>query len=253
MRRNRRKRHVNPNRRHDQQKTDREQHAGPEDTPQPAHVDPPALGQQNCACHKENKWVEWGLHTLEVLALTAAAVVGLLAIRASSKDAEEQRILMQGQLDAMQGQINEMRAEQRPNLWVTSDLGAPHLVTRGADVDHAQVVWTVQLTNYGKGFVARGSWHTYIRVSNREFVRSLGQPDDVEIGPVAPSQVITTSVVSSEVSRPRSGVFSDAIGDVQIKLVIDYWDTTGNKYKSIICLGATNAKSIGFCPGGVIQ
>jgi hypothetical protein len=53
---------------------------------------------------------------MEVIGLWTAAVVGLLAIYYSTRDAGEQVKMMRGQLKAMSGQLDEMQQEGRP--WV---------------------------------------------------------------------------------------------------------------------------------------
>jgi hypothetical protein len=53
---------------------------------------------------------------MEVIGLWTAAVVGLLAIYYSTRDAGEQVRTMRGQLKAMSGQLDEMQQEGRP--WV---------------------------------------------------------------------------------------------------------------------------------------
>jgi hypothetical protein len=77
---------------------------------------------------REHLW-----HRREVYGLWAAAIVGVVAITVSSIDSHDQKAVLQGQL-------NEMRAEQRPNLWVESDLGAPTFVAAGG-----QIIWTIPL------------------------------------------------------------------------------------------------------------
>jgi hypothetical protein len=53
---------------------------------------------------------------MEVIGLWTAAVVGLLAIYYSTRDAREQVETMRGQLRTMSGQLDEMQQEGRP--WV---------------------------------------------------------------------------------------------------------------------------------------
>ncbi len=50
----------------------------------------------------------------EVIGLWAAAFVGVAAVCIGSRDANQQRKVMHDQLTTMQGQLNEMRSEQRP-------------------------------------------------------------------------------------------------------------------------------------------
>ena len=149
----------------------------------------------------------------------------------------------------MQGQLNEMRAEQRPNLWVASDLGAPTFVAAGG-----QIIWTIHLTNYGKNFVVRGTIHKFMLLGDSGFTPSYGEPKDVLISPVAPGQVITYTVVSPPgVTSERLGSLLATSGGIQIKLVMEYQDLAGSLYRSTVHLTRTNAGSIAFGPENRIE
>jgi hypothetical protein len=174
---------------------------------------------------------------LEVFGLWAAAIVGLIAIHASTSDSRDQRVLMQAQ-------IAEMRAEQRPILWVKSDLGAPVYYE-----NVHQIIWTVHLTNYGKNMVSDGAAHTSMLLDGLESAPE-GKPDRTDVGPVAPSQDITISVVSGPgISAEQWNSLLTRTGGIRIKLAIEFGELSGARFRSIICLARTNAGSISFCPG----
>jgi hypothetical protein len=183
------------------------------------------------------------LRFVEVSALWAAAVVGVVAILVSSVDSKEKMQVIQGQLD-------EMRSQQRPVLWVISRLGAPTYIPN--DLGKGRLVWTVHLTNYGKNIVAGGTLRAYMRLGNEEFAPSFGEPNAGEpLSPVAPGQEITYSVVS------RPGITKDDIASfrrdeatAQIKLLADYSDLAGAGHRTEICLSLSNGDSAAFCATG---
>lgn len=182
---------------------------------------------------RDHRW-----HKREVYGLWAAAVVGIAAIVASSIDSHHQK-------EVMQKQLEEMRVEQRPNLWVLSDLSAPEYVPIGG-----QIIWTVRLTNYGKSFVAKGTVDKYILIGHGAFIptyREKSDPSMDQLTPIAPGQVVTETVVSPPGVTPEQ--FSSLLattGGIQIKLVMEYQDLAGERYSSIVHLSRTNAGSIAF-------
>lgn len=142
-----------------------------------------------------------------------------------------------------------MRVEQRPNLWVVSDLGTPAFVA--AD---GQIIWTIRLTNHGKSFVSRGNVHDFMLLGDSGITSSYGEPKDVQTSPVAPGQVITYTIISPPgVTSQRLGSLLATSGGIQVKLVLEYQDLAGTRYRSTVHLTRTNAGSIAFGPESRIE
>jgi hypothetical protein len=150
----------------------------------------------------------------------------------------------------MRDQLDEMQAEQRPNLWFGGNLGSPQLLETAPG--SGQILWTVHLTNYGKTFVAGGTMHKEIKIGNGTFEPSYKEPEaGAAIGPTAPNQDIFVTVVS----RPgiTATYYNSALltrEGIQVKLVADYHDLGSKQFQSSMCLKRTNAGSIAFCPVG---
>jgi hypothetical protein len=220
---------------------------------------------------KPKYWTRWRAElNSDRIALWVAAAVGAYAIHSSTSDSElarqemvdqvkamrdqagkmgDQVKAMNDQATAMKQQLAEMQAEQRPNLWVTSNLGAPEY---GAASQ--QVVWTVHLTNYGKNFVAKGTIHKFMLLGHGNFVTSYGEPANEQITPVAPGQEIIFSVISRPiVTADQLKTFLGITGGIQIKLVAEYEDLAGGHYRSTMCVLRTNAGSIAFCKESRIE
>jgi hypothetical protein len=169
----------------------------------------------------------------------ALVVVGIVAA-----------IVSYSQWRSMRDQLDEMQAEQRPNLWFGSNLGSPQFLETAPG--SGQILWTVHLTNYGKAFVAGGTLRKGIKIGNGAFHPSYKEPEaGAAIGPTAPDQEIFVTVVS----RPglAASYYNSALmtnDGIQVKLVADYHDLGSKQFQSSMCLKRTNAGSIAFCPVG---
>jgi hypothetical protein len=110
---------------------------------------------------------------LAVATLILAAIAGLQAWILATTDAstrEAARAAVKSATtaeDALKSARENFRAEQRPIIWLTNDLGAPQFVPNPKKADGTgQIVWDWRLTNYGKTPAVHITFHHFMRIDN---------------------------------------------------------------------------------------
>jgi hypothetical protein len=152
------------------------------------------------------------------------------------------------QLGVMQDQLNEARDEQRPIVWAGKNLGTPELITNPKGT--GQVVWDLHYTNDGKGFVASGTYQSFMRLGNGEFEQSYGQRGSNPMPPVAPTDDQFITVISPQRSPEELAVISRMERGFSIRVKFIYFELNGRRHETEICLTKLLSGAIQFCPGG---
>jgi hypothetical protein len=101
---------------------------------------------------------------------------------------------------AIQGQLDVMKADQRPLMWITDAEAAPQFHD-----DTGQISWSFAFNNIGRSMAYNVVWTTYIKIGNEPFQkgRSGNSINAVELLPAKPTEVppLTTT-------RPYGTIFS---------------------------------------------
>ena len=156
------------------------------------------------------------------------------------------------QLKIMQGQLEEMRDEQMPIIWVGKNLGTPEFY-RNEKTGMIQVLWSFHFTNDGKGFVTHGTHETFIRVGTGEFVKSYGQPDINRLTPIAPTDDQFLTVISAPMSPDYVDSISKTERAFSIMAKFTYFGADDKPHETAICLTKLLAGAIQFCDGGYVK
>jgi hypothetical protein len=145
------------------------------------------------------------------------------------------------------GQLNEMRSEQRPVLWTGGNLGTPLLYTNPQN-GQGQVYWTVHFTNYGRGFASSGTAQTFIKLGDAPFEKSYGQPNFSVLSPVAPNQDMFLTVISKPGTAPDDfAALSKREDAFSVKFEIRYLDLAGTTFETGFCLIKLLSGAIKYC------
>ena len=172
--------------------------------------------------------------------LWTAAIVGLIAVFVASHDSEKQRGIMQGTLD-------EMRVEQRPNLWYSNNLSGPEF--RITDTIHqtGEIVWLVNVTDLGKDFIAGGTQKSFIELGTGTVQPSYDQTTTA-ISPIAPGQNVGLTVKSKPgYTKAAFEALLKQDPGITIVILANYFDFAGNQYQARMCLSTLASGVINFC------
>jgi hypothetical protein len=167
----------------------------------------------------------------EVIALAAAAVVGVVAIVVGNADSRHQQKLMRGQLNAMQN-------AERPAIWISDQTGAPKFGWQN------QVVWQYSFKNYGQTTAQNVTFADFIKVGDKYVGQPLpkfggqmpaGKSMDAEV--VSPPDITTPDKPAQLLEEDR------AIG---VLVEFDYSDAVGKRYHDAICMERLATGAINF-------
>jgi hypothetical protein len=145
------------------------------------------------------------------------------------------------------------RQEQRPIVWLTNDLGGPHLIMDMLPLDPTagQIVWTWHYTNYGKTPALHVSFRHFMVIEGKRAESFGAKPAGLSGAPVPTGKDDFSSVVSAPGIKPeeylRLAQTDDAIG---VDGEITYEDAAGTVYRSTFCLQRLALGSIKYCAVG---
>ena len=146
---------------------------------------------------------------------------------------------------ALNETVKNFRAEQRPIVWFTNNIGAPQLCTK------VQACWSWHYTNYGKTparevriyqFIkfGKGAWEPQFKAKN------IGQPDIAS--PLPPGKDDFATVVSGpHTSDADFAHVRDVENYISIKIVIRYEGASGERYETVGCLSTLISGAINYC------
>lgn len=118
----------------------------------------------------------------------------------------------------LSGTLDEMRAEQRPAIWIGDNWGGPEYLKQ---LD--QVIWDVPFANRGKGLVRDGTYRSFIKVGSGDYVRSFGQPEQGSlIPPLAAGQHIFTTIVGRPHQTDRPIKIAVSAARIKLRIVVRY-------------------------------
>jgi hypothetical protein len=141
------------------------------------------------------------------------------------------------------------RAEQRPIIWLTNNLGSPQYINLTNNPGGGQIAWQWHFTNYGKSPALHLTFHQFIKIEDK--TEGYGYK-----GPSVGAPVPTNKDDMAEiVSEPNIGAeqfkklmaADEAIG---ISGEITYYDTYGAKYITTFCLRHLALGGILYCKEG---
>lgn len=143
---------------------------------------------------------------------------------------------------AIQGQLDVMKADQRPLMWVIDAAPTPQYHD-----DTGQVSWTWLYNNIGKGMAYNMVFTSYIKLGNEVFQkgRSSNANNSIELLPSEPEDVppsMSTHPYATVYSRPGIGkdYFSKLLTtDRAIGLLVrfHYTDASGVKlFDNAVCI-----------------
>jgi hypothetical protein len=155
-------------------------------------------------------------------------------------------------LRAIEGQLDEMRDEQIPIIWAGKNLGAPERF-RNEKTGMIQVYWSFHFTNDGKGFVTGGTYETFIKLGNGQFVRSYGQSDANKLTPIAPTDDQFFTIISAPMTQEAIDSISKTERGISIKATFIYFGTSAKSHETSVCLTKLLSGAIQFCDGGYVK
>jgi hypothetical protein len=146
----------------------------------------------------------------------------------------------------LSGTLDEMRAEQRPAIWIGDNWGKPEYWSQTD-----QVFWDVHYTNRGRGLVKNGTYQSFIKVGEGDYVRSYGQPPSgVPIAPLTVGQDLFVTIVGTphQTSTPFDTLIKKD-NMLSIKVIFDYIDLGGAQFQSQFCVKYLAAGAVSYCNG----
>lgn len=147
--------------------------------------------------------------------------------------------------------------DQRPYVWIENGkTGMPTELKLADKPGFAQIIWTVNLYNFGKMPAYRFSGTRHIQVGNHD--RTLSYMENVSIPTLIPptGDVLTTTISTPDIRQ--SDVNATLARGSQLRITIwgdyTYFDSAGaTTYETHYCLSRLNSGSIAFCEGGDIK
>jgi hypothetical protein len=152
---------------------------------------------------------------------------------------------------ALQTARDNFRAEQRPIIWLTNDLGSPQYFNLANKTDGGQIAWEWHFTNYGRSPARHLTFHHLIKIGDKveEGYGYNGQPS---VGAPVPTNKDDRAAVASkpEISAEQFTKLMATDEAIGISGEISYEDAYGEKYTTMFCLRHLALGGILYCKEG---
>jgi hypothetical protein len=143
------------------------------------------------------------------------------------------------------------RADQRPVVWLTNDVGRPEFVPSVNQTDDTgQILWGWHFANYGKTPALRITFRHFISIEDNT-AESYGAVDPSFGGPLPTNKIDFSTVVSRPgISRDEFNKLMKIDRSVGISGAIFYFDAYGKKYETTFCVKRLSTGAITYCKEG---
>jgi hypothetical protein len=151
---------------------------------------------------------------------------------------------------ALQTARENFRAEQRPIIWLTNNLGSPQYVNRTNKPDDGQIAWEWHFTNYGKSPALHLTFHQLMKIEDK-IEEGYGYKEPSVGAPVPTNKEDMAAIVSQpDISAEQFTKLMAAGQGIGISGEITYYDTYGAKYTTTFCLRHLTLGGILYCKEG---
>jgi hypothetical protein len=147
-------------------------------------------------------------------------------------------LIFQGQLNVMQGQLDAMKRDQAPYIYVVlENPGAPELKAVDRENSATRIIWMSVIANAGKGLAVNVIVDHFMRVGSAPFKLTGGATGPLFAGdmPVGANNHLFT--VSDDIDRAEYERLLGVPNGISLLLEFQYRDTAGGTYESAVCLG----------------
>ena len=116
-----------------------------------------------------------------------------------------------------------------------------------------QIAWTYHFSNFGKTPAYNLRSEQFIKVGDKAFVRSYGEPEQSIDTILPPNGDHFNTVVSAPIQKEEFDHLVTITGGIQMKVKITYRDSYGTHYETGICESRLNLGAISYCKENYIK
>jgi len=194
----------------------------------------------------------WLVIATFLLAAIAAGQAWILATTdVSTRKAADAAVKSATTLEtALQTARENFRAEQRPIIWLTNNLGSPQYVNPTNNPGGGQIAWQWHYTNYGKSPALQLTFHQLIKIEDK-IEEGYGYKGPSVGAPVPTNKEDMAEIASQpDISAEQFKKLMAADEAIGVSGEITYYDTYGNKYLTTFCLRHLTLGGILYCKEG---
>jgi hypothetical protein len=194
----------------------------------------------------------WLVIATFLLAAIAAGQAWILATTdVSTRKAADAAVKSATTLEtALQTGRENFRAEQRPIIWLTNNLGSPQYVNLTNNPGGGQIAWQWHFTNYGKSPALHLTFHQLIKIEDK-IEEGYGYKGPSVGAPVPANKEDMAEIASQpDISAEQFKKLMAADEAIGVSGEITYYDTYGNKYITTFCLRHLTLGGSLYCKEG---
>jgi hypothetical protein len=153
------------------------------------------------------------------------------------------------QMSTMQGQLDAMERDQRPDITLTDKVNQPYFLAVGGPlgkVGLGELIWNWEFINLGKSRAIGLKIDEFIRLEDGPFKRTYGVKGPGFSGDVSPGRTNFATISSGPILEDYANSLLKKSFGVSFLMTFEYKDLLGNKYQTAVCVSRYESGAMPF-------